>query len=367
MTKHKYRYFCFFLSTILLLGFLSAPASAAAKKTKKPSARIKKEAASAITYGSSSLKDGNWLQLDSKEAKNLVISLTHTPDLASVSYKSSESRVLDLNGTFAKTEKETSVTLPLKASDSGKTDLIISFYSVNITEESHKDAKPVSVVTLHATTGSIQADYTAVDAALSKIPEDLSLYTEESVAELEKAKAAVKRDLTVNEQSVVDGYAEAITKATENLSYKPADYSKVDAAIAKAKALDPKDYENFSQVTAALTLVDRNLDITQQDKVDAMALAIEHAIASLEKKDAPAPTFTTGQKGVRDNYRLSDFTKSNTKSHTKISKTTSNAVSKNMNKKTSPKTGDTTLVFPMILLFAGLTSIGSFYYYRKFS
>ncbi len=65
---------------------------------------------------------------------------------------------------------------------------------------------------------------------------------------------------------------------------KAADYSKVEAAIAKAKALNPEDYKDFSAVTAALEAVVYDLDETQQDKVDAMAAAIEDAIAGLEKK-----------------------------------------------------------------------------------
>lgn len=67
---------------------------------------------------------------------------------------------------------------------------------------------------------------------------------------------------------------------------KLADYSTVEAAITKAKALNPEDYKDFSAVTAALEAVVYDLDETQQDRVDAMAAAIEDAIADLEKKSA---------------------------------------------------------------------------------
>lgn len=70
---------------------------------------------------------------------------------------------------------------------------------------------------------------------------------------------------------------------------KSADYSKVDAAVAKAKVLNSEDYKDFSAVTAALEAVVYNLDETQQDKVDAMAAAIENAIAGLEEKAEAAP------------------------------------------------------------------------------
>ena len=72
--------------------------------------------------------------------------------------------------------------------------------------------------------------------------------------------------------------------------YEDADYSKVDEAIAKADALSPDDYTNFSEVEAAINTVVRGKDITEQDKVDDMALAIENAIANLEKKPATGTT-----------------------------------------------------------------------------
>ena len=70
----------------------------------------------------------------------------------------------------------------------------------------------------------------------------------------------------------------------------PADYSAVDAAIAKANALKKDDYKDFSAVEAAVNAVVRGKKITEQAEVDAMAKAIESAIAALEKKQASAET-----------------------------------------------------------------------------
>lgn len=78
--------------------------------------------------------------------------------------------------------------------------------------------------------------------------------------------------------------AQAIQAAIIALQYKDADYTKVDAAIAKAKALKKDDYKDFSAVETAVNAVVRDKNITEQDKVDAMAKAIEDAIAALEKK-----------------------------------------------------------------------------------
>ena len=70
------------------------------------------------------------------------------------------------------------------------------------------------------------------------------------------------------------------------MTYLPADYTKVDAAIAKANALNKDEYKDFTAVEAAVKAVVRDKNITEQSEVDAMAKAIEDAIAALEKKPA---------------------------------------------------------------------------------
>ena len=69
-----------------------------------------------------------------------------------------------------------------------------------------------------------------------------------------------------------------------------ADYSKVEAAIAKANALNRNDYKDFSGVDAAVKAVVYGKSINHQTEVDAMAKAIESAIAALEKKQASVET-----------------------------------------------------------------------------
>lgn len=155
------------------------------------------------------------------------------------------------------------------------------------------------------------ADYSKVDAAIARIPSDLSVYTEETVKAVNAAKDAVVRNKRVTEQAVVDGYADAINAAVKALVYKTADYSKVDAAIAKAEALNKADYKDFSAVEKAIKAVKRDLDITKQAEVDAMAKAIEDAIAALEKK-APATNGTTNggntTGGTSDSIKTGDTT-----------------------------------------------------------
>ena len=88
------------------------------------------------------------------------------------------------------------------------------------------------------------------------------------------------------------------------MTYLPADYSKVDAAIAKVNALNKDDYKDFSGVEAAVNAVVRDKNITEQTEVDAMAKAIEDAIAALEKKPAeikPEPRDNSPQTGDTSN------------------------------------------------------------------
>ena len=85
----------------------------------------------------------------------------------------------------------------------------------------------------------------------------------------------------------VEQVIDLLNQSLLSLEYKPADYTKVDEAIEKANQLNKEDYKDFHLVEKAISLVDRNMNITEQDKVDLMAKAIEDAIACLEKKDIP--------------------------------------------------------------------------------
>ena len=139
------------------------------------------------------------------------------------------------------------------------------------------------------------ADYSAVDAAIEKA----NALNESDYKDFAAVKAvldAVVRDKKIAEQSEVDAMAQAIEDAIAALQYKGADYTKVDAAIAKANALNKDNYKDCSAVEAAVKAVVRDKNITEQSEVDAMAKAIEDAIAALEQKpssggDSNAPTY----------------------------------------------------------------------------
>lgn len=82
----------------------------------------------------------------------------------------------------------------------------------------------------------------------------------------------------------------------------PADYTAVDAAIAEANALNKSDYTDFSAVDSAVNAVVRNKKIAEQAKVDAMAKAIEDAIAALVKK--PSPSSSSSSSSSRPSYPI---------------------------------------------------------------
>ena len=134
--------------------------------------------------------------------------------------------------------------------------------------------------------GAEPADYSAVEVAKAAIPTDLTVYTDESVAALNTAVDGVVRGKAFVSQANVDAMAQAIKDAIAALQYKGADYTKVDEAIAKANALNKDNYKDFSGVEAAVKAVVRDKNITEQSEVDAMAKAIEDAIAALQYKDA---------------------------------------------------------------------------------
>ena len=141
----------------------------------------------------------------------------------------------------------------------------------------------------------VPADYTKVDAALAKA-NALNKDNYKDFSAVETAVNAVAHDKNITEQSEVDAMAKAIEDAIAALQYKAADYSKVDAAIAKANALNKDNYKDFTGVEAAIGAVVRGKNITEQGEVDAMAKAIETALSVLQYKDAdkttPAPAAT---------------------------------------------------------------------------
>ena len=176
----------------------------------------------------------------------------------------------------------------------------------NITEQSEVDAMAKAIKDAIAALQYKAADYTKVDAAIAKA-NALNKDNYKDFTGVEATVNAVVRDKNITEQSEVDAMAKAIEDAIAGLQYKAADYTKVDAAIAKANALNKNDYKDFSGVEAAVKAVVRGKSITEQSEVDKMAKAIEDAIAALEKKPAstkPGTSDKSPQTGDTSNLAL---------------------------------------------------------------
>ena len=161
----------------------------------------------------------------------------------------------------------------------------------NITEQGEVDAMAQAIENAITALQYKDADYTKVDEAIAKA-NALNKDEYKDFSAVEAAINTVVRDKNITEQGEVDAMAQAIENAITALQYKDADYTKVDEAIANANALNKDAYTNFTAVETAINAVVRDKNITEQDKVDAMAKAIEDAMAALVEKPTEAPTAT---------------------------------------------------------------------------
>lgn len=91
----------------------------------------------------------------------------------------------------------------------------------------------------------------------------------------------VPADTQLNEDGLLP--EDYVPEESEIVVEKLADYSAVDAAVAKAQSLYRGDYVNFDAVERALAAVEYGLGASHQAEVDAMAKAITDAIAELQK------------------------------------------------------------------------------------
>ena len=194
--------------------------------------------------------------------------------------------------------------------------------------------------------GAEPADYSNVYEVLGNIPADLSIYTDESVANLYSAVEALRGYRDLAQQSDVDKMTNDINDAVEALVYKSADYTELDKAEEAAKALNKDDYEDFSEVEKALAAIDRTKNITEQADVDAMAKAINDAVANLVKK-APA---SSQPDSVSSSDASSDTSSSASDSSSSDSKADSSSKAASNASNTNPSTGVAGGAFALALL-----------------
>ena len=194
--------------------------------------------------------------------------------------------------------------------------------------------------------GAEPADYSNVYEVLGNIPADLSIYTDESVANLYSAVEALRGYRDLAQQSDVDKMTNDINDAVEALVYKSADYTELDKAEEAAKALNKDDYEDFSEVEKALAAIDRTKNITEQADVDAMVKAINDAVANLVKK-TPA---SSQPDSVSSSDASSDTRSSASDSSSSDSKSDSSSKAASNASNTNPSTGVAGGAFALALL-----------------
>ena len=194
--------------------------------------------------------------------------------------------------------------------------------------------------------GAEPADYSDVYEVLGNIPADLSIYTDESVANLYSAVEALRGYRDLAQQSDVDKMTNDINDAVEALVYKSADYTELDKVEEAAKALNKDDYEDFSEVEKALAAIDRTKNITEQADVDAMVKAINDAVANLVKK-TPA---SSQPDSLSSSDASSDMSSSASDSSSSDSKSDSSSKAASNASNTNPSTGVAGGAFALALL-----------------
>ncbi len=137
------------------------------------------------------------------------------------------------------------------------------------------------------------ADYSKIDELLKSIPQDLSLYTSDSVSRLNQAIDSIDRSYNAAQQKLVDAMADTLKSAINNLELRPADYSKIDSLL-KSVPQDLSLYTSYSvsRLNQAIDSIDRSYNAAQQKLVDAMADTLKSAINNLELRPVLPDTST---------------------------------------------------------------------------
>jgi len=196
-----------------------------------------------------------------------------------------------------------------------------------------------------------KADYTELDKA-EETAKALNKDNYVDFTAVEKALEAIDRTKNLTQQSDVDKMAKDINDAVAALVYKSADYTELDKAEKAAKALNKDDYEDFSEVEKALAAINRTKNITEQADVDAMAKAINDAVANLVKK-TPASSQPDSENSSDNSSDISsssavDSSSADSKATDSKSDSSSKAASNASN--TNPSTGVAGGAFALALL-----------------
>lgn len=145
-------------------------------------------------------------------------------------------------------------------------------------------------------------------------------YTDESlelIDELIEAYDIGKADefnIKINEQSLLDAYIIKLNDIKENkLIKKPGNYEEIEKYLEEVNSLNKEYYVDFSEVENAISNINWDYKIDEQNKIDEKASEIKNAISDLVKKDADYTDFNIvyeEAKKLNKNYYV-DFSKVN--------------------------------------------------------
>ena len=159
----------------------------------------------------------------------------------------------------------------------------------DITRQSEVDLMAENISTALGLLAYKGADYTAVNNAKADIPSDLSIYTPDSVAELNAVLDSIDYYCNITQQATVDGYASQIASAVAALAEQGADYSAVNTAIENANTnINSGLYtdDSVSAVQTQINAVVTGYGASRQNEVNAFAEAINSAADAMIFRNA---------------------------------------------------------------------------------
>ena len=196
---------------------------------------------------------------------------------------------ISLPATLATVEAQTFADTPLETVYFEGSELDWKYMTIGEGNEALQNATVYFDCKIYPDLSDEPADFSAVDEAIERANAlDKSLYSDESVAALEKAVNSVDKTLTADKQSTVDDYVSAINAAIRGLKYRQADYYSVEAALDAASKVR-REYcteESLAALDSAVNAVEYGLDIRRQSEVSEYARAINAALAAIKYFDA---------------------------------------------------------------------------------
>ena len=171
----------------------------------------------------------------------------------------------DVDGIFPEIEE--------KVSGKGTSQVTVRFYYGTGPQEMYTDVE---------LTVKTRADYDLLQEMVEDIPLDLSLYTAETVKNLQQLTENIDYALDYSAQPSVSKLASDIKKAIAALEYRPADYSRIDQLVEKLDIFpDIYTSESIDAVRKIVECIQPELNICSQNMLDDCADKLQKAIDGL--------------------------------------------------------------------------------------